>query len=463
MIKLGFFGAAGEVTGSCYIVTTDRARVMVDMGMHQGEKVADEHNRRLPPVDLSKLDTVVLTHAHLDHCGRLPILIKNGYRGQIHCTAPTAEVTAIILRDSAHLQEEDFARFMRHMRGKEVDRQPLYIAEDVERTLPRLTPLDYNVVKTIADGISIKLVEAGHILGAASVQMTVQDGGRTVMIVFSGDIGQLDAPILLDPITPTPADVVLLESTYGDRDHRTLDETRDELLSILRDVQSTGSKVIIPAFAVGRAQDLIFHIGEFLRSGQLKRLRVYLDSPMASAVTTLFSNYTDIFDQRAKEILRQGMQPLNYPEFAYTKTAEDSKALNDAKGAMVIIAANGMCTGGRILHHLRHNLPNPAAHVIIVGYQGYGTLGRRLVDGVDKVSIFGQHLPVRAKIHTLGGFSAHAGQTGLVNWAAPFQQRKPRLFLTHGEDKPRSILHDRLKSQLGLDTEMPYYGNEVEL
>ena len=463
MIKLGFFGAAGEVTGSCYVVTTDRARVMVDMGMHQGEKVADEHNRRLPPIDLSKLDSVVLTHAHLDHCGRLPLLIKAGYPGPIQCTPATAEVTGIILRDSAHLQEEDFERSQRHAHGNDRNQQPLYVGNDVEKTLPRLTTLGYNETKTIAEGISIRLVDAGHILGAASVQMTVQDGSRSVTIVFSGDIGQMDAPILRDPVTPTPADVVLLESTYGDHDHQPLDATCKELLSILHEVQSTGSKVIIPAFAVGRAQDLIFHIGEFLRSGQLKGMRVYLDTPMGSAVTALYAKYTDIYDERAKEILSQHMEPLRYPEFSYTESVEDSKRLNDAKGPMVIIAANGMCTGGRILHHLKHNLPDPAAHVVIVGYQGQGTLGRRLVDGVKEVSIFGQRLPVRAKVHTLGGFSAHAGQTGLVNWAKPFQQRKPRLFLTHGEDDPRKILHDQLKSKLGLESEMPYYGNEVEL
>src|SRR3954469_13954313 len=395
MIKLGFFGAAGEVTGSCYVVQTERARVMVDMGMHQGEKLAEEHNRRMPPVDLGTLDTVVLTHAHLDHCGRLPMLIKNGYRGQIHCTAATSDLTGIILRDSAHIQQEDFSRQMRHAKEISNGRQPLYSPADVEKTLPQLTTLDYDVVKTIAEGITVKLVDAGHILGAASVQMTVNDGSRTVTIVFSGDVGPMDAPILRDPITPTPADVVLLESTYGDHDHQPLDKTCDELLSILREAQATGSKVIIPAFAVGRAQDLIFHIGEFLRSGELKNLRVYLDSPMGSAVTALYSRYTDLYDERAKQILSQHMQPLNYPEFAVTPTADDSKRLNDAKGAMVIIAANGMCTGGRILHHLKHNLSNPGAHVVIVGYQGQGTLGRRLVDGVKEVSIFGQHLPVR--------------------------------------------------------------------
>src|SRR3954466_779045 len=443
MIKLGFFGAAGEVTGSCYVVQTERARVMVDMGMHQGEKLAEEHNRRMPPVDLGTLDTVVLTHAHLDHCGRLPMLIKNGYRGQIHCTAATSDLTAIILRDSAHIQQEDFSRQMRHAKETSNGRQPLYSPADVEKTLPQLTTIDYEIVKTIAEGITVKLVDAGHILGAASVQMTVNDGSRTITIVFSGDVGPIDAPILRDPITPTPADVVLLESTYGDRDHQPLTETENEFLSILQIAQASGGKVIVPAFAVGRAQDLIYHIGEFQRAGKLKAMPVYIDSPMASAVSSLYSHYTNIYDDRAKELLGQHMKPLNFPGLSYTASVDDSKKLNNAPGPMVIISANGMCTGGRILHHLSHHLPDPNAHVLIVGYQGQGTLGRRLVDGAQDVSIFGHHLPVRAAVHTLGGFSAHAGQTGLLNWAAPFQQSKPRMFLTHGEDMPRSVLHDR--------------------
>jgi metallo-beta-lactamase family protein len=463
MMKLGFYGAAGEVTGSCYVVSTDRAQVMVDMGMHQGERLADAHNRRMPPLNLAKVDAVVLTHAHLDHCGRLPLLIKNGYRGTIHCTSPTADITEIILRDSARLQAEDYARFMRHIRGKETRREPLYSEQDVERTLARLSTVNYDEVTTIADGITVKYVDAGHILGAASVQMTVEDASRTVTIVFSGDVGQIGAPIVRDPKTPTPADVVLLESTYGDRDHRSLDQTRDELLSILHEAKADRSKVIIPAFAVGRAQDLIFHIGEFLRTGKLNSVDVYLDSPMAASVSGLYARYVDLYDERAAQLLGDDMKPLNFPGLTYIQSVEESKRLNDAKGAMVIIAANGMCTGGRIMHHLRHNLAKPEAHIVVVGYQGQGTLGRRLVDGARYVSIFGDDVPVRAKVHTLGGFSAHAGQSGLLDWIAPLEQGKPRIFLTHGEDMPRTALRDRLMARFHLNSTLPYYGDEVEL
>jgi metallo-beta-lactamase family protein len=463
MINLQFLGAAGEVTGSCYVVTSDRARVMVDMGMHQGEREADAHNRRMPPIDPRKLDAVVLTHAHLDHCGRLPMLVKSGYQGTIHCTRPTADITEVILRDSAHLQTEDYARFLRRNRGKEVDRAPLYSEQDVERTLPKLTTIDYNHSEKIAEGISIAFIDAGHILGAASVQMVVDDGNRKITIVFSGDVGQLGAPIVRDPTTPTPADAVLLESTYGDRDHRSREATCDELLSILEQAQATRSKVIIPAFALGRAQDLLYHIGEFLRTGKLNPLKVYIDSPMATSISSIYSHHTEVYDEHADNLVDNNVKPLGFPGLSYTASVEESKALNDTRGPMVIISANGMCTGGRILHHLRHNLPDSSAHVVIVGYQGDGTLGRRLVNGARFVSIFGRDVAVRAKVHTLGGFSAHAGQSGLLNWAAPFKQTKPRFYLTHGEDMPRTALRELLKSRFDLDAAMPYYGDKVEL
>lgn len=464
MIKLGFFGAAGEVTGSCYVVTTDRACVMIDMGMHQGERQADMHNQRMPPIDPSKLDAVVLTHAHLDHCGRLPLLIKHGYRGQIHCTNATADVTDIILRDSASIQEEDCLRFNRRLRrGDEPSQEPLYTVREAEQVIRQLTKTGYDQVQTIAEGITIKLVDAGHILGSASVQMVVTDGTRTLTIVFSGDVGVSGSPILRDPTTPVPADVVLLESTYGDRDHKPLDQTRDEFLAILQDAQSNGGKVLIPAFAVGRTQDLVFHIGEFLRAGQLASVRVYVDSPMATSVSDLYARQHDVYDERARQLLADHMAPLSFPGLTYTRTIEESKRLNSAKGSMVIISASGMCTGGRILHHLYHDLGKPETHVVIAGYQGLGTLGRKLVDGAKSVRIFREDVPVRARVHTLGGFSAHAGQSGLLAWAAPFQNSKPRLFLTHGEDGPRTALRDQLVARFGLAPTLPAYGDEVEL
>jgi metallo-beta-lactamase family protein len=463
MIKLGFYGAAGEVTGSCYILETSRARVMVDMGMHQGEEEADAHNRRMPP-EPTRLDAVVLTHAHLDHCGRLPLLVNAGYRGRIHCTLPTAELTELILRDAAALQTADAERFNRRLRSSdEPPRAALYDVSDVERTLPLLTPVGYGQAREVAPGITIRFVDSGHILGAASVQMTVNDGPRTITIVFSGDVGIVGSPILRDPTTPTPAQVVLLESTYGDRDHKPLNQTREELLSILREAQASGARVLIPAFAIGRTQDLIFHIGEFLRAGRLDALRVYVDSPMAVEASDLYAKHKEVYDARATELLKEHMSALRFPGLTYIRTVEESKALNAQACCMVIIAASGMCTGGRILHHLYHGVGDPRTHIVIVGYQGQGTLGRQLVEGARRVQIFRDQLVVRAKVHTLGGFSAHAGQSGLLAWAAPFAQSKPRIFLTHGEDGPRAALQALLKSRLGLDSAMPAYGDEAEL
>jgi metallo-beta-lactamase family protein len=464
MIKLGFYGAAGEVTGSCYVLTTDRARIMIDMGMHQGELVADEHNRRMPPIDPRTLDAVVLTHAHLDHCGRLPLLVKAGFSRRIHCTTPTAELTDIILKDSAELQVADADRFNQRLRRPdEPEQQALYMPADVEKTLPLLTSTGYDQAVTIAPGITITFVDAGHILGAASVKMTVSDGPRTITIVFSGDIGIVGSPILRDPTTPTPADVVLLESTYGDRDHKPLAATRDELLAILRQAQAAGARVLIPAFAIGRTQDLIFHIGEFLRAGQLQPIKVYVDSPMAVAASMLYARHPEVYDQRATELRANHLSALNFPGLTYIKTVDESKALNGKKGCMVIIAASGMCNGGRIVHHLYHNITDPSTHVLIVGYQGIGTLGRQFVDGAQRVTIFRDTLPVRAKIHTLGGFSAHAGQSGLLAWASALAPSKPRLFLTHGENGPRQVLRDKLKAQFQFDGAMPEYGDVVEL
>ncbi len=463
MITLGFYGAAGEVTGSCSIVSTRDARVMVDLGMHQGERVADERNRRLPP-DLDTLDAVVLTHAHLDHSGRLPLLMQNGFRGRIFCTAPTADVAEVILRDSAAIQAEDCERFNRRLRkGQDPCEAPLYDERDVEQTLARFSTLGYDRPMLIAPGVTVRLVDAGHILGSSSVQMTIHDGPRTVNLVFSGDIGVSGSPILRDPVVPTPADAVVMESTYGGRDHKGLAETRAELLAILREVQETGGRVLIPAFAVGRTQDLVYHIGEFIREGSLRPLRVCVDSPMATSVSQIYSKHRNVYDERARDLLAQDMAPLNFRGLTYTRSVEDSKRLNDTKGPLVIISASGMCTGGRILHHLAHGLGDARTHVVIAGYQSRGSLGRQLVDGVSRVRIFRDEIQVRAKIHTLGGFSAHAGQTGLLKWASTFAESGPRFFLNHGEDDARESLRAALRGRLGLDASLPQYGEIAEL
>ena len=464
MIQLGFYGAAGEVTGSCYLLSTDRARVMIDCGMHQGELQANQHNHRLPPIDPAKIDAIVLTHAHLDHCGRLPMLAHRGLRGPVYCTTATAEIAEIVLRDSAALQMEDCDRFNRKLRrADQPPATPLYDDQDVARLLQRLSPIGYDQPRDIADGIRIRFINSGHILGAASVHMTVRDGGRTVTIVFSGDIGVAGSPILRDPVTPTPADVAIMESTYGDRDHRPLPQTRDELLQILQAAQTAGAKVIIPAFAIGRTQDMTFYIGEFLRAGKLQPLETYVDSPMACSVSHLYEIHKEGFNSRATELMSQHDSPLEFPGFACIRSVDESKRLNQATGFLIIIAASGMCTGGRILHHLLHHLGDPTAHVVITGYQGSQSLGRQLVDGARNVMILGQQVSVRASIHTLGGFSAHAGQSGLLAWAAPFQQSKPRMFLTHGENGPRKAMHDQLRSRFGLDSAMPEYGEVVSL
>ncbi len=466
MLSIGFFGAAGEVTGSCTIVRSERARVMVDMGLHQGEREADEHNRRMPP-EIDRLDAVVLTHAHLDHCGRLPMLLKHGFRGSIFATPATIQLAAIILRDSASLQQDDADRDTRRslaQGGKPVT--PLYTEQEVEAVLRRFAAVDYGRPTPVAPGFTLEFEDAGHILGSASAALAVEhaQGPRleTTRVLFSGDIGVPGSPILRDPTLFKAANVVIMESTYGDRDHRPLLDTRRELLDVIRRAQSGGGKIIIPAFAIGRTQDIIYHLGSFLREGSLRSLDVYVDSPMATDASDLYRQHVNLYDCEARTLLNAGQNPLKFPGLHYVRTVEESKALNNRDHGLIVIAASGMCTGGRVLHHLKYGLPKPETQVVFVGFQGQGTLGRRLVERQPLVRIHGEEVPVRAAIHTLGGFSAHAGRTQLVQWAASVAPSRPRLFLTHGEDKPRRALADAVVP-LGLKAELPVYGQTYEL
>ncbi|MFO0858590.1 MAG: MBL fold metallo-hydrolase [Phycisphaerales bacterium] len=474
-VRVSFYGAAGEVTGSCYLIETGRAKVLVDCGMHQGGREADARNARAFVFDPAQLDAVVLTHAHIDHVGRLPLLGKRGYRKPIYATPATCKLVPIMLEDSAELQENDAIRQsrMNAMRGKPPV-EPLYTPKDVPVVLGLLTPIEYQKPKEVAPGVVVRWTEAGHILGSASLEITctLADGTKKV-IVMSGDLGPKGVVLMRDFEAPIgengrQPDLVICESTYGDHDHRRLEDTVEEFAGILREAMWDKDKVLIPAFAVGRSQTMLYYLNELERSCRCPKFDVYLDSPMGAEATQLYKQFMKDMDGDTRKMIASGEDPLGLDHVHVTKTGEESRALNERRGSMVIIAASGMCTGGRIMHHLRHNLYKRDCRVIIAGYQAVGSLGRRLVDGEDEVRIFGEPIVVRARVHTLGGFSAHAGQSDLMSWMGNYGAKngKPasRLVLTHGEAQPRMALRDAVEKSLGFQrTFLPEWGASVEV
>ncbi len=463
-MRITVHGAAGDVTGSAYLVETSSARVMLDYGLFQGGKKEERLNRRRPTFDPKSIDAVVLTHAHLDHTGRLPMLVRQGFAGPVFATRATVELCDILLRDSAFIQEMDAERAARKNGGHVPDEdRPLYEIEDVELTMSRCRGVGYDEPVEVAQGVTARWIDAGHILGSASVELTIEDAGTTKTVVFSGDIGPRDVPLLRDPIRPEHADLVFLESTYGDRDHRSVDASIEQLAGIINEARKPGGRVLIPSFAVGRTQRLVYELGEMMRDGVIPSTEVVVDSPMATRTTDLYRRHRPLFDEEAWEIIDAGEAPLDFPSLRFTLGPDDSKALNGVGGGVVIISASGMCTGGRIRHHLRHSLPKPETHVVFVGFQARGTLGRLLVDGRKEIKMFGKILEVEAQIHTLGGFSAHAGQTELVEWMTYLQAHTPRVLLTHGENGPRRDLAKKLDQRWGLKAAMPELGEIVEL
>jgi metallo-beta-lactamase family protein len=462
-MKLTFYGAAGKVTGSCYLLETSRARVLVDFGLHQGDPEEEQLNRKPPPLNAPALDAVVLTHAHLDHSGLLPLLKNGNYNGAIYCTPATLDLVPLLLEDSARIQESDSedSNLERTRQGLPPI-QPLYTDQDVTWTLSRMLGVPYYEWKEIAPGVSMRLVDSGHIIGAASVEMVAEENGRSKRIVFSGDIGPRGAPLVRDPTELKQADVLILESTYGDRDHKTREASLEEFRAVIEEATAGDGKVLIPAFAVGRTQDMIFEIGRMVRSGRI-RSEVFVDSPMAIETTEIYRRHRHLFDGEAQSMLGRGETPLKFDGLQYVRKSQDSKALNHRGGGIVIIAGSGMCTGGRILFHLKHGLSDPKNHLVFVGYQAHGTLGRRLVDREAFVEVMGQRIEVKVKLHTIGGFSAHAGRSGLLSWASHFSPRPQRIFLTHGEDPPRRALAAGLEQSTGIRCDLPYYGDTVEL
>lgn len=462
-MKITILGAGGgEVTGSAYLVQTNSARVLVDCGLFQGGQRADTLNRTALPV--TALDAVVITHGHLDHTGRLPLLAKAGYTGPVFATPATIEMAALIVRDSAHIQTQDIERVNRKReRAGEPALEPLYTPAQAEQIIERFKPVPYSQAVTVAPGIQAVWHEAGHMLGSASIQLIVDDGGKQQCVVFSGDLGPKNAPILKDYEPFRQADMVFLESTYGDRDHQPLADTINEFTGIVKAAVAARGKILVPTFAVTRAQLLMLLLSQMFRSQRVRPFPIFLDSPMAIAATEIYERHHELFDNEMLKYIAQKPVVGDLQSLKLCVTAEDSKKINDQPGPCLVMAGAGMCNAGRILHHLKANLWKPETHVVIVGYQGDGSLGRRLVDGAKLVSIFGEKIAVKAQVHTLGGFSAHAGQTDLLAWFNVIAPSRPRVVLTHGENEPREILAQKIQQKFKLKPQLPELNEVIEL
>ena len=463
-MKIYFHGATGSVTGSAYHIVTKKASILVDCGMFQGRKDEKAKNRRKDKLEGGRLDAVVLTHGHLDHVGRLPLLTKAGYRGPIYATRPTFDLATLILRDTVALQKQELKREnIKRAQAKLPPLGPLFEEAHVKALKPLIRPLAYYEQKEIAPGISVRLVDAGHVIGSSSVELTVEEKGTKKVIVFSGDLGPRGAPLLNDPIPFEEADVVIMESTYGDRNHRSLVDTAIEGRQIIAKAIEEKAKILVPVFAVGRTQLLLYLLAGAFQRGTLPKFPIYLDSPMALEATRIYQRNDELYDQEAKEMVRSGELKRNLEGTIPCPKPGDSRALNAVKGPCLIMAGSGMCNGGRIMHHLRHNLPIKGTAVLIVGFQSQGTLGRRLVDGEKKVRIFGEEIPVNASIHTMGGFSAHADQKGLLDWFASVAPANPRLIITHGEDSSRDALAKLINKRHGIRADRPNLGDVLEI
>ena len=464
-MKITILGAAGgEVTGSAYLVETQKARLLVDCGLFQGGKRAEEMNRLPQRSRPAQLDAVLLTHAHLDHTGRLPLLGQAGFKGPIFATQATIEMTGLILRDAAKIQAQDAERHNRkRIRAGEAPVGPLFTLADVERILQQLQPVPYKDLITVAPGVQARFVEAGHMLGSTSIQLLFDEVRPQRKVVFSGDLGPKGAPILRDSEPFSQADVLFLESTYGDHNHRPFADTVREFIEILKAATASKSKVLVPTFAVGRAQLLTTLLGWCFRKKMLEPFPVYLDSPMAIEASRIYAAHPELFDDEMLAFLKEKPLAQDLATLKMTPTAEESKQINDCTGPCLVMAGAGMCNAGRIQHHLRNNLWKPETHVLIVGYQGNGTLGRLLVEGEKKVTIFGETVAVKAKIHTLGGFSAHAGQSDLLSWFGVLAPSRPRVYLTHGDDAPRAALARLIAEKNGRPPTLPALGAEVDL
>ncbi|HEX29918.1 TPA: MBL fold metallo-hydrolase, partial [Candidatus Poribacteria bacterium] len=435
-VKLSFLGAAQNVTGSRYLLEFNGHKILVDCGLYQ-ERELRGRNWDPFPVPPNTIDAVLLTHAHLDHSGLLPKLVREGFEGRIYCTAATSEISGIALLDSAHLQEED-AEFKRKRHKREGRKGPypeipLYTSEDARATFPLFHPVRYGESVQLGDGIEASFHDAGHILGSSMIKIDLSRNGWRRTILFSGDVGRWNKPILRDPTLFDEADYVLVESTYGDRLHEDPEDVEDMLADAVNLTWKAGGNVVIPSFAIERAQEVLYHLNELLLQDRIPHLMVFVDSPMAISVTEVFGHHPELFDEEMIELIRRRESPFDFPGLKMVRKVEESKAINHIRGTVIIIAGSGMCTGGRIKHHLVSNISRPESTILFVGYQAVGTLGRQIVDGAREVRILGRIHPVRARIVQINGFSGHADRDELFRWLSGLKGKPRHLFVTHGE------------------------------
>ena len=459
MMQLEFFGAAAEVTGSCHILHVGGKQVLLDCGLIQGGRKDEARNADPFPFDAAKIDAVVLSHAHLDHCGRLPLLVKRGFRGPVFAQEASCELAAILLADAAHLQERD-AEYQSRKTGKRI--KPLYTFAEGERVVRQMRGVRYRQEFEVVKGIRARFRDAGHILGSCAVEVWAEQGGIDRKIVFSGDLGQYDTPILRDPEPIDEADVVLMESTYGGRRHRDRAETMAELGEILTSPRSREGNILVPAFSIGRSQEIMYQLGKHYQEWDLGRFRIFLDSPMAIEASKVYWDYTHLYDEEATRLrLENGGMPL-LPNLSLSRRVEESMSINRIRSGAIVIAGSGMCNGGRIVHHLKHNLDREETQVLITGYQAQGSLGRRLVEGADTVRIHGQNIAVRAAIHTVGGLSAHGDQDDLARWYECMENRPP-VYLVHGEVEAQEVFQAYLGKRNGAEVHLPKPGDSLDL
>jgi metallo-beta-lactamase family protein len=465
MATITFFGAAQEVTGSCHLVESPAiGRVLLDCGMRQGGDDRDDADEKHFDFAPDSIDALILSHAHIDHSGMIPLLVHKGFKGPIYCTRATCRLLKVMLEDAVGIYEKDFEyENLRRLRRGDKPLKPAWTRDDVHKALKLCEPIRYRECFPIAGG-TLCFHDAGHIIGSAIVELKFREDGKDKTLVFSGDLGNSNSALMNDPVTLKEADIVLMEGTYGDRNHRSQQASLVELEAILQETWDMRGNVMIPAFSVGRTQELLFHLGTMAADGRLDNWQVYVDSPMATEVTTLYEACMDILDQEDVQKMKQayGASLKKFlPNLHFTSSVEESMAINRVKHGSIIIAGSGMCTGGRIRHHFKQRIWEQRNTIIFVGFQAWGTLGRKLVDGVKKISMFGSEFAVRARIETINGFSAHAGQSDLTNWIAAFEN-KPRVVLVHGEADTLKIFAEHLRKELGIKAQVPELGETVQ-